>query len=97
MKGTEMTVEAPHRSQPEDAAEPVDSRAALVAAAVVQALGAPPNLLRVQARPLWGDRYRVNVFVGESNAQATLAGSYFVRANAAGEVIESDPPLTKKS
>src|SRR3954469_17009804 len=93
----QMTVKAPERSHPEEAPPAGDPRAALVAAAVVRALGTPAGLLKVQARPLWGDRYRVNVYSGESNASASLVGSYFILAGTNGEVIDSDPPIKQSA
>jgi hypothetical protein len=90
-----MTVKAPPRVRAEEAVPAAEvDRAEQVAAAVRKALGAQPGLLRVRAKPLWGDRFRVNVFAGDSAASARLTASYFVRAGEGGDVIESDPPLS---
>ena len=73
-----------------------DPRDAMVGEQVIHSLGKPANLLRVQTRRLWGDYYRVNVFVGESAGCATVASSYFVRADAQGRVLTTDPVIAKR-
>jgi hypothetical protein len=49
-----------------------------IAEQVVQSLGSPTDLLKVQVRPLGGDRYRVNVFVGKDVTAARIADSFFL-------------------
>ena len=63
---------------------------------VIHSLGKPSDLLLVQVRPLWGSRYRVNVFVGADAASARLANSYFLTADDDGKIIASTPPITKQ-
>jgi hypothetical protein len=70
-----------------------DRRDVLVGELVLLALGRPAGFLRVQSRRLWGDFFRVNVFVGESAACALIVNSYFVRADAQGRVVSADPVI----
>lgn len=63
---------------------------------VLQALGAPADLLRVQVRPLWGRNYRVNIMTGADAACARIPHSYFVVTDGDGKVLSSTPPLTRQ-
>jgi hypothetical protein len=62
---------------------------------VMRVLGRPAGLHHVQARQVWTDHYRVNVFVGEGAASAKVAHSFFVAADADGKVIESSPAIAR--
>jgi hypothetical protein len=63
---------------------------------VIQALGEPGGLHRVQVRHLWGDHYRVNVLVGVDAASATIAHSYFLVTDGAGHILAATPKLSKR-
>ena len=65
-----------------------------IARQVMQAIGEPMNLRRVQVHSLWGDRYRVNVLIGASDTFATVAQSYFLVAQD-GLIITSTPALKR--
>jgi hypothetical protein len=65
----------------------------LVGEQVLFALGKPHDLLKVQVRPLWGGRYRVNVIVGNDAASAKILHSYFVKADADGNVLSAAPKV----
>jgi hypothetical protein len=73
-----------------------ETRDALIGERVIRTLGAPGDLLKVQVRELWEGRYRVNVFVGPDFASARVARSYFVVADADGNIVESTPPIVKR-
>jgi hypothetical protein len=76
-----------------------DDRLALRAAIgehVLRALGRPVDLVRVQVRRLWADRYRVNVLVGADASAVTIAHSFFVVADESGAVQAAEPPLTQR-
>lgn len=62
---------------------------------VLHALGEPQNLLRVQVRPLWNGKYRVNIFVGTDAAAAKIPHSYFIVADADGNVLNAAPKIHK--
>lgn len=63
--------------------------------AVLRALGRPPELIRVSVLPLWGDKYRVNVWATGANG-ASIPNSYFVTADDQGAILKSEPPLQKR-
>ena len=67
-----------------------------VLSAVLAALGRPPGLFRALVRPLWENRYRVNVLVGADITSAWIAHSYFVEAGAAGEILSATPRITRQ-
>src|SRR5271170_7376434 len=69
---------------------------ALIGEQVIHALAKPTDLLVVQVRPLWGSRYRVNVFVGPDSASARVANSYFLEADDDGKIVASTPPITRQ-
>lgn len=68
---------------------------ALVGEQVLHALGEPRNLLKVQVRPLWDGNYRVNVVVGADATDAKIPHSYFVVADADGNVLDASPKIHK--
>jgi hypothetical protein len=63
---------------------------------VLQALGTPGDLVRVEVHILWTDHYRVNVFVGVDVARARVAHSYFLVADGDGQISASTPKITKR-
>ena len=67
---------------------------ALIAAAVLRALGRPDALRAVQVRWLWDDHYRVNVLTGE-DGPAAITHSYFLTADGAGVILESSPAIVR--
>ena len=72
-----------------------DAMNALIGEHVMHTLGMPVGLHDVQVRRLWEDRYRVNVFIGESAASAKIANSYFVKVDNDGNIVESTPTIKK--
>ena len=71
-------------------------RAALIADYVMDALGQPTDLHRVQVRPLWQDHYRVNVLIGVDAVSAKVAHSYFLVADGNGIILASTPKISKQ-
>jgi hypothetical protein len=63
---------------------------------VLHDLGRPADLHEVQVRPLWEKNYRVNVVVGTSAAFVRVAHSFFLTADAFGEVLASTPAITRR-
>jgi hypothetical protein len=63
--------------------------------AVLVALGRPPDLYGVAVRPLWENRYRVNVLVGPDPTSVRIAHSYFVEAGEAGDILSATPRITR--
>lgn len=68
---------------------------AVVRDKVMSNLGWPANLLRVQVASLWGNYYRVNVFVGPNATSCKIAHSYFLEADGNGKILSSTPAITK--
>jgi len=85
-----------HDKQHADPAPPDPQLSALIGQNVLRVLGHPGELLRVQVRRLWEDRYRVNVFVGPDAASANLAHSFFLETNGDGAILASTPTITKR-
>lgn len=69
---------------------------ALIGEQVLNALGEPYHMLRVQVRPLWDGNYRVNIFVGTNSACAKIPHSYFVVADGDGNVVSATPKIHKQ-
>ena len=69
---------------------------ALISKNVTRTLGQPSNLIRVQVRPLWADYFRVNVLVGPDVASLKVAHSYFLLADAEGNILSANPMITKQ-
>jgi len=72
-----------------------DALNAVIGEQVLHTLGHPSNLLRVQARRLWENNYRVNIYIGADITSATIAHSYFVEVDGDGNIVESTPKITK--
>lgn len=64
---------------------------------VIQMLGRPDDLHRVQVRWLWGDCYRVNVHVGMDAVSTRISHSYFLTVDNQGNVLSSIPNISKRS
>lgn len=62
---------------------------------VMSSLGRPAGLNRVQVNRVWGNHYRVNVFVGTDFTSSKVAHSYFLEADGDGKILSSCPAITK--
>lgn len=67
-------------------------REEVIRAGVLAALGVPAELLRVSVLPLWGNKFRVNVWTSGNNG-AAIPNSYFVTADDQGTITKSEPPI----
>ncbi|MSU77624.1 MAG: hypothetical protein EXS16_05960 [Gemmataceae bacterium] len=63
---------------------------------VLHTLGKPVGFHRIQVRRLWGDRFRVNVFIGADAASVIIAHSFFLVADEAGKITAVTPKITKR-
>ena len=70
-----------------------DAMNAFIGRQVVQTLGSPSDLLKVQVNPLGSDHYRVNVIVGKSLASARVGDSFFLTADDEGNIVSSSPKI----
>ena len=62
---------------------------------VLASLGNPLHLLKVAVLPLWGDKFRVNVWTGERELGNMIPHSYFVTADDRGTILRAEPPIQK--
>ena len=72
-----------------------EARNDLIIKQVVSSLGSPKNLLKMQVRPIGGDRYRVNVFVGSDATSARIADSFFLTTTEEGNILASSPEIVR--
>ena len=68
---------------------------AIVRDKVLERLGQPTGNHRVQVRRVWGDNYRVNVFVETGVAAFKIAHSYFLFADKDGKILNCSPPIAR--
>jgi len=67
-----------------------------VVAQILEHLGTPPNLIKAEAKYLWPDHYRVNLWqqVGDGLVKGgRIAHSYFVETDGEGLVYSVRPSL----
>jgi hypothetical protein len=90
-----MMMPAKQQNEPAKPADrpKLDSLNDFIQEQVMQVLGKPTNLIKVQVRQLWDNHYRVNVLVGLDAASARVANSYFLVVNSEGNVITANPKL----
>ena len=93
--GEMMSTKQPEQRPSEQQEPEVRRLEALVGDNVLSDLGRPDELRHIQVRHVWGNRYRVNVFVGPDAAALTVAHSYFLEADATGKIVTSSPVITK--
>jgi len=62
---------------------------------VVRTLGTPGDLLSVQVRPVGGEHYRVNVVVGQNSTSSRIPNSFFLTADADGNILTSSPEIAR--
>jgi hypothetical protein len=78
----------------------VDSEAsqllARIGRQVLQALGEPSGLRAINVKRLWDDHYRVNVLIGRDATSATIAHSYFLKADGTGHVVTAIPEIMRR-
>jgi hypothetical protein len=79
---------APQDKKKPQAPAPTD----LAGAHVLRLLGRPADLSAVQARHLWGNNFRVNIFVGDT-ASRKIAHSYFLVLDGEGKLLWTEPKI----
>jgi hypothetical protein len=77
----------------------------IIASSVLSLLGKPKNLYDIVVKPLWDNRYRVNVWchVTEDGREITalydpklITDSFFIHSNPVGDILASFPQIIKK-
>ena len=84
------------RQQAGSAEQTHKRRSAVIVSQLLQALGRPIALYRVEVRHLWENHYRANVFVGADAASSRIAHSFFLAADEDGNIVASAPEITRK-
>jgi hypothetical protein len=84
------------QQQVELAKQTHQQRCSIIVGQLLQTLGRPAILHRVDVRHLWDDHYRANVYVGADAASTRVAHSYFVVADEAGNILASVPEITRR-
>jgi hypothetical protein len=90
-----MAVAPNHERRDAITREADDRLGDLIGEQALHALGRPPDLLRLQVCRLWTGHYRVNVLRGTDMASARVAHSYFLTADAEGNITASVPAIVK--
>jgi hypothetical protein len=88
-----MPIALPSRAEPLPSAPLAAEPADLIRERLLATLGEPPDLLRVQVKPLWGSFYRANVFVGKGPT-ARMAHSFFLDVDD-GAIVSASPAITR--
>jgi hypothetical protein len=83
------------KQQAKPAKQTHEQRSGFIAGQLLQVLGRPPALYRVEVRHLWENHYRANVFVGTDAASTRIAHSFFLAADEDGNVLASVPDITR--
>ena len=68
---------------------------AVVGDNVLFELGQPAGMHRLQVNRVWGDNYRVNVFLGADPVSFKVAHSFFLRADGNGKILACCPPIVR--
>jgi hypothetical protein len=85
------------REQPEEVDRPADkSRDVLIGQQVMDVLGEPDGLFRVQICHLWESSYRVNIFVGPNSVEARIVNSHFLKVDDEGMITASTPRMKRQ-
>jgi hypothetical protein len=93
---TKLPAQTPAEREPESRRDEAGLLEAVVRDNVLSALGRPAAPHRVQVKRVWGNNYRVNVFVGPSAASFAVAHSFFLSADGDGKILTCSPPIARK-
>ncbi|OWK42919.1 hypothetical protein [Fimbriiglobus ruber] len=86
----------PEEEETKPRTEQSEHSCSLIRNQVINSLGRPGDLYRVNVLPLWGRHYRVNVLNGADAVTARIVNSFFVLADEAGKIVRSTPAITKQ-
>ena len=73
-----------------------EQRSGIIVGQLMQALGRPTALYRVEVRHLWDNQFRANVFVGSTVTSTRIAHSFFLKADENGNIVASMPSISRK-
>src|SRR5262245_43365413 len=74
----------------------LDELAGLIGGKVLDQLGRPGDLYRVEVRRLWEGYYRVNVLTGPDAASVKVSDSYFLQTDGGGNIVASTPRISRR-
>jgi hypothetical protein len=90
-----MTTKQQEKQQRDQDQRERQQRQAAIGKRVLDTLGTPRDLHRVQVRWLWEGFYRVNIYVGADGASATIAHSFFLEVDRDGKIVAATPDMRK--
>ena len=70
-------------------------RESIIGENVLHGLGHPNNLYAVRVKQVYGDKYRVNVYVRADAVTYKVAHSYFLETDPSGKILTSSPTITR--
>ena len=92
----------PANKEPAPVAQPKPNHTAKIKSQVLAKIGKPPRLHRVEVCNHHNGKYRVNIWEQpeqEKNLAVTVSArigpSYYLTVSETGEIINSNPPMTK--
>ena len=83
------------KQQAESAKRTHEQRISVILVQLMQALGRPTALYRVEVRHLWDHHYRANVFVGDPVTSTRIAHSFFLMTDEDGNIVTSMPNISR--
>ena len=88
------------KMEPDAPRNPVDRKPA-IKQSILRYLGHPPNLHKINVTSVNGDNYRITIYCHRFNKlllmgmENYIAHTMFVKVDENGEILESNPPITK--
>src|SRR5580704_11426992 len=93
---------APNKEEAAAVAQPAPNHTEKIKSQVLAKIGMPPRLHRVEVSKHHNGKYRVNIWEQpdlQSNfavtVSARLGRSYYLTVSDTGEIIDSNPPMTR--
>jgi hypothetical protein len=93
---------ASNKEEPAMVAQPSPNHTEKIKAQVLAKIGKPPRLHRVEVCNHHNGKYRVNIWEqpeADKNIAVTISArigwSYYLTVSETGEIIDSNPPMTK--
>ena len=94
---TKVDQEVPQKDEPAES-----DHSQTIKSQVLDKVGKPPNMHQLEVCPLHNGNYRVNLWeklepVGDfaMSTRVHIQSSYYLKVSDSGEIIHSNPPLTK--
>jgi hypothetical protein len=93
---------APKKEEPATVAQPEPNHTEKIKSQVLAKVGTPPRLHRVEVSKHHNGKYRVNIWEQPESEKsfavtvsARIGRSYYLTVSETGEIIDSNPPMTK--